>query len=103
MSTATTIRDVFAWQALDSRGTPTVAVEVPLAGGATGEAPVPSAASPRTPQARELGDDDPSCAGQAATRAVAHARNELADTVRGLDAADQAGIDEALRQCDAAA
>jgi enolase len=100
MNTTTTIHDVFAWQALDSRGTPTVAVEVTLAGGATGEAIVPSGASTGTHEARELRDGGIRYAGQAVTGAVAHAGNELTVAVRGLDAADQIVIDEALRASD---
>lgn len=103
MSSSTTIRNIFAWQAFDSRGTPTVAVEVTLSGGATADAIVPSGASTGSHEARELRDGGDRYAGRGVTHAVSHANNELAEAVRGLDATDQAAVDAALRQADGTA
>lgn len=94
------IREVFAWQALDSRGTPTVAVEVTLVGGARGRAIVPSGASTGAHEARELRDGGERFGGRAVTHAVTHAAGVLADAVVGLPADDQAGVDQALRDAD---
>ncbi|MDL4814241.1 phosphopyruvate hydratase [Actinomadura opuntiae] len=103
MTTATTISSLLAWEALDSRGKPTVGCEVTLAGGARGSATVPSGASTGTHEAVELRDGDPSrYAGNGVRKAVANVNGEIADRVRGLDAADQRGLDAALRELDGA-
>ena len=96
----TTISHLLAWEALDSRGKPTVGCEVCLDGGATGRATVPSGASTGTHEARELRDGDARYGGNGVRRAVANVTGEIADAVRGLDATDQAGLDRVLRDLD---
>ncbi len=100
MSSPTEIRDVLSWEALDSRGNPTVAAQITLADGATGTAIVPSGASTGSHEARELRDGGDRHAGRGVRRAVAHATGELAVAVRGLDATEQARVDAALRGAD---
>lgn len=97
---AAEIASVRAWEALDSRGTPTVACEVTLAGGASGSATVPAGASTGAHEARELRDGGERYGGAGVRTAVANARGELADAVAGLDAGDQQGLDAALRAAD---
>ena len=94
------IRSVLAWEALDSRGTPTVACEVTLTDGAQGRAMAPSGASTGRYEAHELRDGGERYGGRGVRRAVASAGGPLADVIVGLDAADQAGIDAALRAAD---
>ncbi|MFE7392584.1 phosphopyruvate hydratase [Streptomyces sp. NPDC057582] len=98
--TDTRIKTVVSWEALDSRGTPTVACEVQLRGGAVGQATVPSGASTGRHEAVELRDGGARYAGRAVTAAVANAVGVLAEAVHGLDAVDQAGIDAALTATD---
>ena len=86
---ALTIERVLAWEALDSRGTPTVACVVTLAGGAEGEAIVPSGASVGTHEAHELRDGADRFAGKGTQSAVAHVNDEIAEALRGADAGDQ--------------
>jgi enolase len=100
MTGDTKIADVFAWQALDSRGTPTVAVEMTLANGARGRVVVPSGASTGRHEARELRDGGERFGGRGVTRAVANAGGALAKAVHGLDAGDQPAVDAALRAAD---
>jgi enolase len=90
------IDKVHARQVLDSRGNPTVEVDVVLKSGAAGRAGVPSGASTGEFEAVELRDGGDAWAGKGVTRAVANVNGELADAVRGLDPADQAGLDRAL-------
>jgi len=97
---ALTIERVLAWEALDSRGTPTVACVVTLAGGAEGEAIVPSGASVGTHEAHELRDGADRFAGKGTQSAVAHVNDEIAEALRGADAGDQESIDELLRALD---
>jgi enolase len=92
----TTIVDVHARQILDSRGNPTVEVDVKLDGTAWGRAAVPSGASTGRFEAVELRDPD----GKGVTRAVANVNGEIAQALRGRDAADQAGVDGALIELD---
>ncbi|MCK9878868.1 phosphopyruvate hydratase [Frankia sp. Ag45/Mut15] len=99
----TTITGLFAWEALDSRGRPTVGCEVRLDGGATGSATVPSGASTGRHEARELRDGGPRYGGQGVRRAVAHVAGEINDAIRGLDSTDQATLDERLRALDGTA
>jgi enolase len=99
----TTITGLLAWEALDSRGKPTVGCEVRLDGGATGTATVPSGASTGRHEARELRDGGPRYGGQGVRRAVANVTGEIAGAVRGLDAADQPRLDTALRAVDGTA
>src|SRR5947209_5305631 len=91
-----TIKRVHARQILDSRGNPTVEVDVRLSSGALGRAAVPSGASTGTREALELRDGEAPFSGKGVTRAVTNVNAEIADAVRGRDAADQRGLDEAL-------
>jgi enolase len=91
-----TIERVHARQILDSRGNPTVEVDVRLSSGALGRAAVPSGASTGTREALELRDGEAPFGGKGVTRAVANVNGEIADAVRGWDATDQRGLDESL-------
>jgi enolase len=97
---ALTIERVLAWEALDSRGTPTVACAIGLAGGAEGQAAVPSGASTGTHEAHELRDGGSRLEGKGVRVAVAAVNGELATALRGLDAGEQEGIDDLLRSID---
>lgn len=99
----TTITALLAWEALDSRGKPTVGCEVRLDGGATGRATVPSGASTGRHEARELRDGGERHGGNGVLRAVANVTGEIATAVRGLDATDQATVDRTLRDADGTA
>jgi enolase len=90
------IERVHARQILDSRGNPTVEVEVGLRSGAHGHAAVPSGASTGEFEATELRDGGAAWGGKGVTRAVANVDGEIAQSIRGLDAADQRGLDQAL-------
>ncbi|HUA73496.1 MAG TPA: phosphopyruvate hydratase [Solirubrobacteraceae bacterium] len=94
------IERVHARQILDSRGNPTVEVEVGLRSGAHGHAAVPSGASTGAFEATELRDGGEAWGGKGVTRAVANVDNEIASGVAGLDAADQQGLDDALIELD---
>jgi enolase len=96
----TIIEAVFAWEALDSRGNPTVAAEVTLRGGARGTATVPSGASTGTYEARVLRDGGTRYGGTGVRGAVAAANGALARAVRGIDAGKQERVDTALRDAD---
>lgn len=96
----TAINQLFAWEALDSRGKPTVACEVTLAGGASGQAIVPSGASTGRHEAHELRDGGDRYGGHGVGRAVTNVNSVLAEAVRGLDATDQAVVDAVLRETD---
>ena len=91
---------VHARQIVDSRGNPTVEVEVTLDSGASGRAAVPSGASTGKFEAVELRDGGEAYGGKGVSRAVENVRGEIADAVRGRDAADQAGLDRALIDLD---
>src|SRR5690348_9038702 len=91
-----TIEQVHARQILDSRGNPTVEVDVRLSSGALGRAAVPSGASTGTREALELRDGEAAFGGKGVTHAAANVNGELADAVRGREASDQRGLDEAL-------
>ncbi|MEV8228944.1 phosphopyruvate hydratase [Streptomyces sp. NPDC079167] len=96
-SADTTVETVTARRVIDSRGNPTVEVDVALAGGALGRAAVPSGASTGTREAVELRDGDPTrWHGKGVDRAVAHVNGEIAAAVCGRDGADQTGLDAAL-------
>jgi enolase 1/2/3 len=97
------IERVFAWEALDSRGSPTVGCEVVLAGGAMGSAIAPAGASTGSHEARELRDGGERYGGRGVLRAVENVRGTLTDAVRGIDASDQNALDEALRGADGTA
>ncbi|MGW7072310.1 phosphopyruvate hydratase [Streptomyces sp. NPDC054855] len=93
----TSVRGVTARTVLDSRGNPTVEVDVVLADGSLGRAAVPSGASTGAREAVELRDGDPRrWHGKGVDRAVSHVNGEIADAVTGRDADDQAGLDVAL-------
>jgi enolase len=94
------IQQVHARQVIDSRGNPTVEVELRLASGASGRAIVPSGASTGEFEAVELRDGGEAFGGKGVTQAVANVRGELTDAVKGLDADDQAGVDRAMIDCD---
>ena len=96
----TAIARVHARQILDSRGNPTVEVDVVLESGAVGRAAVPSGASTGVHEAVELRDGGDEYGGKAVTRAVANVNGEIAAAVRGLDPADQRALDERLIELD---
>jgi enolase len=87
-------------QILDSRGNPTIEVDVLLESGALGRAAVPSGASTGAHEAVELRDGGSEWGGKGVTRAVANVNSELAAAVLGRDAHDQAGLDAALIERD---
>jgi enolase len=94
------IAGVKARQILDSRGNPTVEVEIALESGAVGRAAVPSGASTGQWEAVELRDGGDGYGGKAVTKAVENARGEIAQAVTGMDASDQATLDERLIELD---
>jgi enolase len=94
------IEKVHARQIVDSRGNPTVEVDVLLKSGAAGRAAVPSGASTGEFEAVELRDGGDAWGGKGVTKAVANVNGELAEAVRGLDAGDQAGVDRAMLDLD---
>jgi enolase len=94
------IENIHARQILDSRGNPTVEVEVTLSSGARGRAAVPSGASTGEFEATELRDGGKAWNGKGVTKAVANANGELATALAGADASDQAGIDRRMIELD---
>ncbi|MFL5927805.1 MAG: phosphopyruvate hydratase [Gaiellaceae bacterium] len=96
----TTIADVRARQVLDSRGNPTVEVDVLLDSGARGSAIVPSGASTGVHEAVELRDGGTEWGGKGVSGAVANVNGEIAALLRGRDAGDQEGLDRALIELD---
>jgi enolase len=98
--TSESIQEIRAFEALDSRGRPTVGVTVVTDGGHRGRAIVPSGASTGSHEARELRDQDERYGGYGVRKAVANAEGELLAAVRGRDVVDQAGVDRALRDAD---
>jgi len=94
------IEKVHARQILDSRGNPTVEVELELRSGAHGRAAVPSGASTGEFEATELRDGGERWGGRGVTRAVAAVNGEIAAAARGLEASDQDGLDRALIELD---
>ncbi len=91
------IRQIRAREVFDSRGNPTVEVEVTLNDGAWGRAMVPSGASTGRAEAVELRDGDPKrYLGRGVRKAVANIQEEIAPALQGLDASDQPGLDERL-------
>lgn len=101
MSTPTTIESVIAWEALDSRGRPTVAARVRLQSGVGMSARVPSGASTGTHEALELRDGGSRYSGRGVRKAVGNINDLLAAAVTGLDVAETDDIDIALRRADA--
>ena len=94
------ISDLRARQILDSRGNPTVEVDVRLASGAFGRAAVPSGASTGVHEAVELRDGGTAYGGKAVSKAVANVDGEIAEAVRGLDAREQEKVDRRLIELD---
>ncbi len=95
------IIDVYGREVLDSRGNPTVEVEIALDDGSMGRAMVPSGASTGAFEAVELRDDDNDrYLGKGVLDAVEHVNGEIADELVGLEASDQRAIDEALIELD---
>jgi enolase len=94
------ITAVHARQILDSRGNPTVEVEVQLESGASGRAAVPSGASTGEFEAVELRDGGSAWNGKGVSQAVANVNGELAEAVRGIDADDQHGLDRRMIELD---
>lgn len=91
---------VHARQVLDSRGNPTVEVEIGLDSGAFGAAAVPSGASTGEHEAVELRDGGDAWLGKGVMRAVAHVNGEIADRVTGMDAREQREVDGAMIELD---
>ena len=101
MSGGTTIRRVHGREILDSRGNPTVEVDVTLADGSFGRAAVPSGASTGINEAVELRDGDKArYGGKGVRRAVAAVNGEIATALAGLDAREQAAVDRTLIDLD---
>ncbi|HAE83723.1 MAG TPA: phosphopyruvate hydratase [Ktedonobacter sp.] len=97
ISAATTIEDVIAREILDSRGNPTIEVEVLLMGGERGVAAVPSGASTGAHEAVELRDGDKSrYGGKGVLNAVRNVNDTIGDAIIGLDATDQIMLDEVM-------
>ncbi|HAK07659.1 MAG TPA: phosphopyruvate hydratase, partial [Spartobacteria bacterium] len=95
------IQAVIAREILDSRGNPTIEVDVRLEGGALGRAAVPSGASTGEHEAWELRDGDKKrFGGKGVTRAVANVNDKIAPAIKGRDARDQAKIDNQLIELD---
>jgi enolase 1/2/3 len=101
---AARIAAIHGREILDSRGNPTVEVDVLLASGEQGQAAVPSGASTGVHEAVELRDGDPArYGGKGVRKAVGHVNQEIAGALRGADASDQRGIDERLINLDGTA
>jgi enolase len=94
------IREIRAWEALDSRGTPTVAVRLTLDGGASEVAIVPSGASAGSHEALELRDGGARHDGRGVRRAVAHVHDVIAPRLLGRDGCDPSGLDAELARID---
>ncbi|HNR77065.1 MAG TPA: phosphopyruvate hydratase, partial [Parvularculaceae bacterium] len=92
----TAIIDIFGREILDSRGNPTVEVDVVLEDGSMGRAAVPSGASTGAHEAHELRDGDERYGGKGVRQAVAAINGEIFDALSGLEAEDQIDIDETL-------
>jgi enolase len=99
---STLIEEIVAREVLDSRGNPTVEVDVRLEGGDVGRAIVPSGASTGAHEALELRDGDKArYGGKGVLKAVENVNTAIAEALIGLDAADQLGIDQELIRLDA--
>jgi len=101
--TATSILAVLGRRVWDSRGRPTVEAEVALEGGAVGRAIAPAGASTGSGEAVDLRDGGPAFGGFDVTRPIAHIAGEIASSLHGLDATDQAVVDHALIESDGTA
>lgn len=97
----TRIRNIHAREILDSRGNPTVEVEVTLEDGSFGRAAVPSGASTGIHEALELRDGEQGrYGGKGVKKAVSHVNNEIASALTGMDALDQGAIDRTMIELD---
>ncbi|MCJ7787584.1 MAG: phosphopyruvate hydratase [Methyloceanibacter sp.] len=96
----TAIATILGREILDSRGNPTVEVDVVLKDGHHGRAAVPSGASTGAHEAHELRDGGARYGGKGVKKAVAAVNGEIRDALTGFDAADQAGLDRLLRNLD---
>jgi len=96
----TAIVDIVAREILDSRGNPTVEVDVRLEGGASGRAAVPSGASTGAHEAHELRDEDARYGGKGVRRAVDAVNGEIFDAIAGMDAEDQTRLDALMCSLD---
>ncbi len=96
----TAIATILGREILDSRGNPTVEVDVVLKDGHHGRAAVPSGASTGAHEAHELRDGGARYGGKGVKKAVAAVNGEIRDAFTGFDAADQAGLDRLLRNLD---
>src|SRR3954465_15612325 len=97
----TIVDGVDAREILDSRGNPTIEVDVVLGDGSVGRAAVPSGASTGAHEAVELRDGDTArFGGKGVLTAVANVTERIAPELYGMDAADQAGVDDLLRELD---
>jgi len=94
------IKDVIGREILDSRGNPTVEVDVILESGIMGRAAVPSGASTGVREALELRDKEDRYMGKGVLKAVEHVNNELRNLVIGMDALDQKALDYAMIELD---
>ena len=94
------IKDVIGREILDSRGNPTVEVDVILESGIMGRAAVPSGASTGVREALELRDKEDRYMGKGVRKAVAHVNNELRNLVIGMDVLDQKALDYAMIELD---
>ncbi|MEI7797472.1 MAG: phosphopyruvate hydratase [Actinomycetes bacterium] len=100
MSTSATIKAIKSREILDSRGNPTVEVEVTLSDGSIGIAAVPSGASTGAHEAVELRDGGDRYGGKGVLKAIAGINNEITPKLIGLDAADQKAIDKLMIDLD---
>ncbi|MBT3397296.1 MAG: phosphopyruvate hydratase, partial [Alphaproteobacteria bacterium] len=96
----TAIEDITAREILDSRGNPTVEVDVVLETGAFGRAAVPSGASTGAHEAHELRDGGARYGGKGVIQAVAAVNGEVFDALSGLDAEDQVILDQIMIDLD---
>lgn len=97
----TSIQTIHARQILDSRGNPTVEVDVILADKSKGRAAVPSGASTGSREALELRDGDPThYGGKGVLKAVAHVNGAIAAALKGMDATDQSAVDQKMLELD---
>jgi enolase len=104
MAASTEIVEIKAREILDSRGNPTVEVDVRLKGGALGRAAVPSGASTGVHEALELRDGDPKrYGGKGVLKAVANVNGTIASKLKGADAAKQSAVDRVLIELDGTA
>src|SRR5215203_2498003 len=98
---STYIENISAREIIDSRGNPTVEVDVFLAGGAMGRGAVPSGASTGEHEALELRDGDKKrYLGKGVQKAVENINNHLGPAIEGMNALDQAGVDHRLLELD---